>query len=221
MIAVIDYDMGNVGSILNMLRKIGATAKLTSDHTEIRDATALILPGVGAFDQGMRNLAAKDLRGLLDECVLARGTPLLGICLGMQLLTKGSEEGTTPGFGWIDAETKRFCSTGAEAKLRIPHMGWNYVQIPVRTRPPGGTLADRLFMDGEPNPKFYFVHSYHACCARTEDVLATANYGYEFSAAIGRENVAGTQFHPEKSLRFGLALMHSFVKSVTAVHSRT
>jgi glutamine amidotransferase len=215
MIAIIDYDMGNVGSILNMLRKLGAPAKLTSDRTEILGAAGIVLPGVGAFDHGMRNLAAKDLHGPLNECVQERGTPLLGICLGMQLLTRGSEEGSLPGLGWIDAETKRFKFEAGG--LRIPHMGWNYTTPQPREPGAADTLAGRLFSGGEPNPRFYFVHSYHACCARPADVLATATYGYEFAAAIGSGNVVGTQFHPEKSLRFGLALMRAFLNGVAPV----
>lgn len=214
MIAVIDYDMGNVGSILNMLRKLGVRAKLTSARAELLAASALILPGVGAFDEGMRNLTAKDLCGPLNEAVLGRGVPILGICLGMQLLTKGSEEGSLPGLGWIDATTRRFQFAESGEGLRIPHMGWNYLTPRPRT---GDGLADRLFADGEPRPRFYFVHSFHAVCHRHEDVLATATYGYEFAAAIGRDNIAGTQFHPEKSLRFGVALMRSYANAVAAV----
>ena len=215
MIAVIDYDMGNVGSILNMLRKIGAPAKLTSNPSDLNAANGLILPGVGAFDQGVRNLQAKDLLGPLEECVIGHKIPILGICLGMQLLTKNSEEGNLPGLGWIDARTRRFKFIDDSNRLRIPQMGWNYItpRRPVTTTNP--PLSNRLFAEADPESKFYFVHSYHVDCADQNDVLATATYGYEFHAAIGRGNIAGTQFHPEKSLRYGLQLMRSFVNCVT------
>lgn len=217
MIAVIDYEMGNVGSILNMLRKLGVPAKLTSDRSDLQSAAGLILPGVGAFDEGVRNLERKGLRSVLDHCVLEHGVPVLGICLGMQLLTRGSEEGDLPGLGWLDAETKRFQFPESVGRMRIPHMGWNYLNIHTRS---GDGLADRLFANGEQNPRFYFVHSYHAVCRNPQDVLATANYGYEFAASIGQGNIAGTQFHPEKSLRFGLALMRSFADHVAAAVSK-
>lgn len=216
MIAVIDYGMGNVGSVLNMLRKLGVPARLTCDHSDVRHAAGLVLPGVGAFDEGMRNLAARDLRGPLEEAVLARRVPILGICLGMQLLTKGSEEGNLSGLGWIDAHTRRFRFEAGE-QLRIPHMGWNYLSP---RRQDGDGLAGRLLEGTAPNARFYFVHSFHALCHRPEDVIGTTTYGYEFAAAIGRDNIAGTQFHPEKSLRHGLELMRSYANCVEAATKR-
>ena len=211
MIAVVDYQMGNVGSILNMLRKLGQPAKLTRDRDDLMTAHGLILPGVGAFDRGMGNLRDLGLLEVLNECVLERATPVLGICLGMQLLTESSEEGVLPGLGWIKGETRRFRFAGGQTALRVPHMGWNHLQLTPNT--PSACLTTQLFANTDVHQRYYFVHSFHVCCPPTH-VFATATYGYEFAAAIGRDHIAGTQFHPEKSHRYGLKLMGNFTRFV-------
>ena len=201
MIIIIDYGMGNVGSILNMLKKIGENAMISGVSNDIMTADKLILPGVGAFDHGMAHLSERGLIPLLNKRVLEDKCPILGICLGMQLLSCRSEEGELPGLGWVDAETRRFQFNGELGHLKIPHMGWNEVRA--NGQPP-------LFERFEKTPRFYFVHSYHVCCKRPEDVMATSFYGYEFTAAIGKENVMGTQFHPEKSHHYGMHLLRNF-----------
>jgi glutamine amidotransferase len=201
MIVIIDYEMGNVGSILNMLKKIGASAKISADPRDIGAANRLILPGVGAFDRGMTNLANCGLIPLLNKRVLEEKCPILGICLGMQLMSKRSEEGTRDGLGWIEAETRRFKFDQTQDRLKIPHMGWNIVNPLDRSG---------IFARYEEPPRFYFVHSYHVCCADHKDVLATTTYGYEFTSAIRKNNILGTQFHPEKSHKFGMHLLHNY-----------
>lgn len=203
MIAIIDYKMGNLGSIANMLKKVGEQAIITSDASVIERAEKLILPGVGAFNTGMVNLAQLGLLPMLNRRVCEERVPILGICLGMQLLTKGSEEGDQPGLGWIDAETVKFKFDGAQSGLKVPHMGWNSVSI----QRPGG-----IFEDMEPEPRFYFVHSYYVRCNDDADVLATTTYGHDFASSIGRGNIVGTQFHPEKSHKFGTRVFQNFVK---------
>jgi imidazole glycerol-phosphate synthase subunit HisH len=203
MIVIIDYGMGNLGSILNMLKKIGALAKVSSDAQEIDQADKLILPGVGAFDTGMHRLAELNLIDLLNDKVLSRKTPTLGVCLGMQLLTKRSEEGVLPGLGWIDGETIHFRFDPKQANLKIPHMGWNTITIRR-----GGNLFEEL--NGE--SRFYFAHSYHVVCNQPEDILTTTNYGYECVSALQRENIMGAQFHPEKSHKFGMKLLKNFAE---------
>jgi glutamine amidotransferase len=220
MIAVIDYNMGNVGSILNMLGKLGFPAKLTRDREELLAAKGLILPGVGTFDRGMGNLQELGMLETLNECALVRRIPVLGICLGMQLLTSGSEEGSLPGLGWIPGQTGRFTFPGMATPLRVPHMGWNFIRLP-EAGPGKAGLAQALFAETDPQQRYYFVHSYRACCTRPEDVLATAVYGHEFTAALGRGNIAGTQFHPEKSHRFGLKLMENFGRHVSKCGAAT
>lgn len=203
MIAIVDYGMGNVGSIRNMLIRIGAEAVVTSDPGALAAAERLILPGVGSFDRAVESLERLGLTEVLHDLVLQRGRLVLGICLGMQLLGRGSEEGGRPGLGWIAANTVRFRFEGEHAGLKVPHMGWNTL-VPSR---PSALLGDL-----GPAPRFYFVHSYHVRCDREEDVLATANYGFPFHAAVGRGNILGTQFHPEKSHRFGLRVLKNFVE---------
>lgn len=201
MIIIIDYGMGNVGSILNMLKKIGISAKISGAPNDILTAEKLILPGVGAFDHGMTHLAERGLIPLLNRRVREDKCPILGICLGMQLLSRRSEEGALPGLGWVEAETRRFQFDGEIDHLTIPHMGWNEVRA---------NGQPSLFEGFEKSPRFYFVHSYHVCCERPEDVMATSSYGYEFTAAVGKENIMGTQFHPEKSHRYGMHLLRNF-----------
>jgi glutamine amidotransferase len=201
MIAIIDYGMGNLGSIVNMLKRVGANAAVASSAAAIASADKLILPGVGAFDHGMAGLN-DGWTDVLNEAVLHRGVPVLGICLGMQLLCQSSEEGHLPGLGWIDAQVKRF-RVSSETTLKIPHMGWNSVMV---------AKPNPLIAADQSEQRFYFVHSYHAICGNPEDVLATAHYGYDFAAAVSHENIFGVQFHPEKSHRFGMDLIKNFVE---------
>jgi imidazole glycerol-phosphate synthase subunit HisH len=204
MIAVIDYGVGNLGSIQNMLRKAGATAVVTRDADAIRAADKLILPGVGHFDYGMKMLHETGLVPLLNERVVEHKVPILGICLGMQLLGKGSEEGAAPGLGWIDARCIRFRPEQMDARLKVPHMGWTDIHP---------TQEDILFQEMHAEPRFYFVHTYHLVCERKEEVIAEARYGYPFVCAVRHGHVAGVQFHPEKSHKFGLRLLRNFSQS--------
>ncbi|OPY79865.1 MAG: Imidazole glycerol phosphate synthase subunit HisH 1 [Syntrophorhabdus sp. PtaU1.Bin153] len=201
MVTIINYGLGNLGSILNMLKKIEVEATISSDPGTIGKAEKLILPGVGAFDNGMRLLEDLGLYDILNHCVLTRKVPILGICLGMQLMTKQSEEGVLAGLSWIDATTKRF-RFDSESGLKVPHMGWNTVQI----------CGQIDFFEGiSQEPRFYFVHSYHAVCENENDVLTKTSHGYEFVSAFKRNNVTGVQFHPEKSHKFGMAFLKNWV----------
>jgi glutamine amidotransferase len=200
MIAVVDSGMGNLGSILNMLKKIGVEARLCADAADVGRAEKLILPGIGAFDVGMRSLASRRLIEPLNERVLLARVPVLGICLGMQLLAATSEEGQLPGLGWLRAETRRFRFDGGEP-LRVPHMGWNTVNV---------AASHALFEGLDEEPRFYFVHSYHLACHDSKDVVGVTHYGYDFPAVVARGNIMGTQFHPEKSHRFGMQLLKNF-----------
>lgn len=205
MIVIIDSGVGNVGSIANMLRKVGAEPMVSRDPGVIDRAEKLILPGVGAFDEGMSVLQRHGLVEVLTERVLRAGVPILGLCLGMQLLTRGSEEGRLPGLAWLDARTVRFRFSAGEGGLRVPHMGWNEVR-PCRSHP---LLAG---LDGE--ARFYFAHSYHVECADRALVLGETGYGRPFASAISRDNIMGLQFHPEKSHRFGLTVLKNFAERV-------
>lgn len=206
MITIVDYGVGNLGSILNMLKKVGAKAQVSSDPAVLRQAGKLILPGVGAFDAGMRKLNEVGLVPLLNELVLEKKVPVIGLCLGMQLMTKGSEEGTEAGLGWVDAETVRFKFGPENAHLKIPHMGWNTLDIQ-RPHP--------LVSDLEPESRFYFVHSYHIVCADEADVVAYTDYGYPLAAVISKGNIMGAQFHPEKSHKYGMQLLRNFAERVS------
>lgn len=201
MITIIDYKTGNLGSILNILRKIGEDSVITSDIDEIASASKIILPGVGAFDTGMKNLTDLGLVDILNKKVVSEKIPVLGICLGMQLLSNGSEEGMYKGLGWIDAKTVRFRFVDT-AEYKIPHMGWNFIKQQKESK-----LFSGMFTD----PRFYFVHSYYFKANDPSDILTSTDYEIEFTSAIERGNILGVQFHPEKSHKFGMKLLKNFV----------
>jgi imidazole glycerol-phosphate synthase subunit HisH len=210
MITIVDYGLGNLGSVANMLKKIGVAASLSGDPGALREARALLLPGVGHFDAGMRNLRDRGLATVLDRLVREEKKPILGICLGMQLLARRSEEGSERGFGWVDADVVKFDpATGpAGSRLAVPHMGWNEV-----------TPQDPTLFAGLPagEARFYFVHSFYLRCDHPSDVAATTSYGPTFASAVHRDNVWGTQFHPEKSHRFGMRLLENYARAVGAL----
>lgn len=205
MIVIIDYGLGNLGSIQNMFKKVGAKSIVSSDISEIKNADKLVLPGVGAFDNGMENLQKMGLIPILNEKVLVNKTPILGICLGMQLLSKKSEEGRLPGLGWINAETIKFSFNNLQANLKIPHMGWNTISI---------KKESPLLAEMYPDARFYFVHSYHLVCHSPQDILTTTHHGYKFTSMVQRDNIFGAQFHPEKSHKFGMKLFKNFVEKI-------
>lgn len=202
MIVIVDYGIGNLASVLNMFNKIGVKDVVVSSNKDVIDsASKLLLPGVGAFDAGMSNLEASGLIPVLNKKVLEEKVPILGICLGMQLLTKKSEEGLKPGLGWIDAETVKFDLDPA-LKLKVPHMGWNYIKVNKKNP----------LIDTESKNRFYFVHSYYVKCFDESQSLATSNFGIDFTCMVNKNNIYGAQFHPEKSLKFGMKLLENFSK---------
>jgi glutamine amidotransferase len=207
-IIVVDYNTGTVGSVLNMLRKVGAKCDVSRDPEVLRRADKLVLPGVGSFDEAMRNLHEFGLYDVLNEQVLQQRKPILGLCLGAQLMTKRSEEGVLPGFGWLDAHLVRFRPEANEQRIRIPHMGWNNV----RPENSGGGI-----FDGVAQPmRFYFVHSYHMVADDPGIEIGSTVYGYRFASALAARNVVSLQFHPEKSHKFGLQVYRNFVEKFTS-----
>lgn len=206
-VTMVDYGLGNLGSVANMLRRLGVTVEVCSDPARIAKASALILPGVGHYDHGMRELARRGLIDALEERVVRDKIPVLGICLGAQLLARKSEEGKLPGFGWIAADVKKFCFDGSRS-LPIPHMGWNEI-IP---------YDHEFFAGHEPGEtRFYFVHSYHIVCDDPSLVAARSNYGIPFTAAVRSGHVWGVQFHPEKSHRHGMTVLGNWLRFVSGV----
>lgn len=199
MISIVDYDIGNIAAVANMLQRLGLRCQITSCAEEIEQATRIILPGNGSFDACMQNLRASGLVPVLERKVLEQGTPLLGICVGAQMLGIDSEEGVERGLGWLDVRVRRL---PAMPSLRIPHMGWNQVRPMSREH--------CLTHEMEPDSRFYFVHSYYMEPSNPADILLSANYGIEFAASVSRGNISGVQFHPEKSHRFGKRLLAAF-----------
>ena len=199
MIAILDYGLGNLGSISNMLKVIGEKSKITNDVEIIRKSDGIILPGVGAFDAGMSKLNDTGLTEVIKE-EARKGKPILGICLGMQLLGNKSEEGKMPGLSLIPFECKKF--NFDDKSLKIPHMGWDIVDFKKQHPLLEGLTGQQ---------RYYFVHSYYAVCENSDNILMTCDYGIEFACSVVKDNVMGVQFHPEKSHDFGLALLTNFV----------
>ncbi len=202
-LVVVDYGVGNLGSIPNMLRRIGVQATISGDAEVVGAADRLILPGVGAFDAGMGRLRALGLEPILRQRVLAERVPVLGLCLGMQLLFERSEEGTAEGLGWLRGVCARFRTDVAPEGLKVPHMGWNTVEL---------MRLDPILGGFDQEPRFYFAHSYHVVASDPEDVVAVSTYGTKFPAVVARGPIRGAQFHPEKSHQFGLQLLRNFVE---------
>lgn len=202
-VTIINYGVGNLTSVQNMLKKAGATEVLISNRKDdIKQADKLILPGVGHFDYGMKQLNESGLIPTIEKKVHQQKTPILGICLGAQLMTKSSDEASTSGLGWVDGMTVSFDQSLLEKGYKIPHMGWNTVKV----------INENLLSHGmTSDSRFYFVHSYHMTMNQSEDVWLTSHYGYDFCAAFHRDNIYACQFHPEKSHQFGLNLMRNFV----------
>ena len=204
MITIVNYEMGNLGSIYNMFRYLDIDAQITDDIQKIKKAKKILLPGVGSFDMAMKKIKEKNFFDILNEKALVEKIPILGICLGMQLLTNGSEEGSSKGFGWIDAETLSFHNR-IDDSFKIPHMGWNIVKK---------SNESELTKDFEKfeEVRFYFVHSYFVKVKDEKNSILKTRYGIEFDSAIQNENIFGAQFHPEKSHKFGMKLFENFAK---------
>ncbi len=201
-VAIVDYGVGNLGSIPNMLSRIGVDAVISREPSVIQNADRLILPGVGAFDAGMSSLDRFGLRDILRERVIDAGVPTLGLCLGMHLLFDGSDEGSIPGLGWIPGRVVRFAPERMTRPLPVPNMGWHDLKV---------RRDDPMLADLGTEPRFYFAHSYHASPADDDTVVAVAEYGYEFPICVRRGTLFAAQFHPEKSHRFGLQFLRNFI----------
>ncbi len=202
MIGIINYGLGNINSIQSIIKHVGGNCRIINSISELEDVEKIILPGVGSFDHGMNGLIEGNWIETLNKLVLKNKIPVLGICLGMQLMCKSSEEGQLCGLGWIDAEVKLF-NFPEIINLKIPHMGWNTVEV-IKQNP--------LLEKEENEQRFYFVHSYHVVCNETNDVLAIANHGRDVSAAISHGNIFGVQFHPEKSHKFGMNFFKKYLE---------
>jgi glutamine amidotransferase len=200
-VGIIDYGAGNIGSVLNLVRKVGGTPHLVKEPEQLITVEKLILPGVGSFDNGMTMLNASGMIPALQNKVLIENIPILGICLGAQLFTRRSEEGVLPGLGWIKADTVKFCFS--DSSLKIPHMGWNYINI-VHDHP--------IFSGMYPDPKFYFVHKYYMKPDNEDSILTSTVYGSRFTSGIYQNNIIGFQFHPEKSHKYGMKIIENFLR---------
>ncbi len=203
MIVIVDYGMGNLNSIRNMLQKIGVEVMISSDPKIISKATKIILPGVGAFDEAVIKIKNLGIDKIIKKKVLEEKIPILGICLGMQLFMGNSEEGKLKGLGLIEGKVLKFKFSKENNNLKIPHMGWNNLSIKKKSP---------LFKNQMENQRFYFVHSYYVVCEKNEDILSTTHHGYDFVSAVQKGNIFGTQFHPEKSHKFGMILLKNFTE---------
>jgi len=205
MITILNYGCGNIKAIQNVFDKIGVESRVANCLEDLKEVDKLILPGVGSFDYAMQKLMDSGMFDRLNQLVLLEKKPVLGICVGVQLMTNSSEEGLLKGLGWIDAEVRKFDEDSLQTNVNLPHMGWNDVNA-VKTN----MLFDRL----EENAKFYFLHSYYISCNNKEQILAKADYGGEFVCAVSQDNICGVQFHPEKSHQYGVKLLENFSKII-------
>jgi glutamine amidotransferase len=203
MIAIIDYGLGNVKAFANVYKYLDIKITIATQANDLKKASKVILPGVGAFDYAMQRLEKSGMRQLLDEMVLHRHVPVLGICVGMQMLAGSSEEGNLPGLGWLDGEVKKFTPSSLSNSMRLPHMGWNNVK-PLKTN----GLLQGLDLDA----RFYFLHSYFFQSHKNGDIIAVTDYDGEFACAVNSGNIYGVQFHPEKSHQWGVRLLENFAK---------
>jgi imidazole glycerol-phosphate synthase subunit HisH len=202
MIAIVDYGLGNVTAFANVFDRIKQPYVLAKAASDLSTATRIVLPGVGSFDYAMKLLEDSGMAPELNRKVLEEKTPVLGVCVGMQMMAQASEEGSRPGLGWFDGEVKKFLETPDES-VRIPHMGWNTAR----------TAREHPLVAGLDNDsRFYFLHSYYFECHREADVLATTEYDGKFACAVAHENILGVQFHPEKSHRWGSRLLENFAR---------
>lgn len=203
MIAIIDYGLGNILAFANVYKRLNIAVTVARTPAELAGATKLILPGVGAFDHAMKLLQDAGMREPLDRLVLQQKVPVLGICVGMQILAQGSDEGSLPGLGWIPGQVRAFRTTPGAAEMPLPHMGWNDVRA---------SSGHPLFKGMEDDARFYFLHSFYFECAEQQHAIARASYGVDFSCAVQSDNVYGVQFHPEKSHHFGMNLLRNFAE---------
>jgi glutamine amidotransferase len=200
MVTIVDYGVGNIGAILNAFDYLGIEAEATSDSAKVAHAEKLVLPGVGSFDVAMRTLRERDLIEPLNEAVIGNRIPVLGVCLGMQLLARSSEEGTERGLGWLRADVRRIPAS-VDSVLKIPNIGWRTITV----------IGENPILPLACNQsRFYFAHSYYICCDIPKDEIASIQYGDRICCAVNHGNIFGVQFHPEKSHRFGLALLKRF-----------
>lgn len=203
MITLVNYGLGNIQAFVNIYKRLNIPTVVATTENELKGAEKIILPGVGAFDWAMTRLNESGMRGCLDDLVLRRKCPVLGVCVGMQMMACHSDEGKLPGLGWVDAEVKKFEEFSTVQKTHLPHMGWNDVDPQQK---------NSLFKGLETNPKFYFLHSYFCLPRNPGDVLAITDYNGHFASAIHSGNVFGTQFHPEKSHQWGIQLLKNFAE---------
>lgn len=203
MITLIDYGVGNIFAFQNVYKRLDIPTKIAKTQEDLLDASKLILPGVGSFDYAMGQLNASGMREKLDELVLEKRVPVIGICVGMQMMGNRSDEGKLDGLKWIDSEILKFDENLIQQRTKLPHMGWNEV-IPAKNH--------QLFIGLENEAIFYFLHSYYFKCNNLKDSIAVSNYGLSFSSAVNKDNIYGIQFHPEKSHQYGEKLLHNFAK---------
>jgi len=203
MIGIIDYGLGNIKAFANIYHRLHIPVKILHKSEDFAEVSKLILPGVGAFDHAIKTFNDSGMRDITESMVLDQKIPVIGICVGMQMLASSSEEGVLPVLGWIAGEVKRFDASKIEYETHLPHMGWNDVEV---------NKQSILFNDLESLPRFYFLHSYYFHCANPENIIASSQYGDTFTCVVGNDNIYGVQFHPEKSHQFGVKLLENFSK---------